>query len=238
MKHTVLLLLCLLLNSQVLSPVYAQERRVMRRPYVDQRRMHWGFLLGLQFQDLELRNNGYIDEVSGKQWYADVDNYNPGFTVGVLGELRLSTPLALRLLPTLHFGQRHISFYEQGSGKRTTQNLRSTYISLPLELKVAAPRYNNFRPYVLTGLAPSVDLSRSHQQLLRMRPFDCFFEIGAGCDIYLGFFKLIPELKFSFGILDVLRKNRNDLQDDSKLIFTRSIDAAHSKMLTFTLHFE
>ncbi len=216
----------------------AQERKVMRRPYVDQRRLHWGFMFGFQMQDLELRNNGYVDPETGEQWYAEVDNYNPGFSVGVLGELRLSNHLALRLTPVMHFGQKHIVFHEQVTGKETTQNLKSTYLSVPLELKFAAPRYNNFRPYLVTGLAPTFDLTSHKNRALRTKTFDCFLEIGAGCDIYLGFFKLIPELKFSFGLLDVLQKDRPDLIDNSMIKYTNAVDKARSKMITLTLYFE
>ena len=71
-----------------------------------------------------------------------------------------------------------------------------------------------------------------------MKKFDCYIEVGMGCDFYLPFFKLIPELKFSFGLLDVLDKNRNQLTDKSKLIFTESVDRASSRMVTLSFYFE
>ncbi|MCD8284874.1 MAG: PorT family protein [Prevotellaceae bacterium] len=225
-----------------LLPLYAslqaQERKVMIRPYIDERRFHWGFMFGFQVQDMELRNNGFIDPETGEQWYADVDSYNPGFSVGIIGEMRLNKYLALRLVPTMHFGQRHVLYHEQVSGRDTTQNLKSTYISFPIALKMAAPRYNNFRPYVVAGLAPSIDLTGHKHQALYTKPFDCFVEVGMGCDIYFSFFKLIPELKFSFGLLSILKKNRDDLIDGTLMKFTNSEDKAHSKMITFILNFE
>ncbi len=235
MRRLHLLLLALVLVSGYVS---AQERRVMNRPYVDERRLHWGFMFGMQMQDMEMKNNGYIDPETGEQWYADVDNYSPGFTVGILGEMRLNRFLALRLIPTLHFGQKHILFHEQVTGRDTTQNFRSTYIMLPVNLKFSAPRYNNFRPYLVTGLAPALDLTGHKHRALDTKPMDCFIEIGMGCDIYFPFFKLIPELKFSFGLLDILKKNRNDLIDGTLMKFTDSLDKAHSKMITLTFYFE
>ena len=38
------------------------------RPYIDQRRFHYGFLFGVHMQDLELKNNGYVDPETGEQW--------------------------------------------------------------------------------------------------------------------------------------------------------------------------
>ena len=70
----------------------------------------------------------FVDPETGEQWYADVDNYSPGFSVGVLGEMRLNTYLSLRLVPTLHFGQKHVSFHEQRTGQDSTQNLSLIHI--------------------------------------------------------------------------------------------------------------
>ncbi|MBR2379975.1 MAG: PorT family protein [Paraprevotella sp.] len=234
MKRFLVFIFCLV----TLFYVMAQEQKVQHRPYLDQRKFHWGFLFGLHMQDLELKNNGYIDPESGEQWYADVDNYNPGFSVGVLGEMRLNRYLALRLIPTMHFGQKHITFHEQVSGRDSTQNIKSTYISMPLDLKFSAPRHNNYRPYFIAGVNPMLDLTTKKQKALLMKPFDCYIEIGMGCDFYLPFFKLIPELKFCFGLADILKKDRNDLIDNSLQKFTKSLDGASSKMIVLTLYFE
>lgn len=216
----------------------AQELRIQNRPYLDQRFLHYGFFVGLNMMDIEFQNNGYIDPASGEQWYTDVDNFQPGFTVGVLGELRLSKYLGLRIQPTIYFGQKHLSMHEQVSGRDTTQNLKSTYISVPVLLKVAAPRYNNFRPYVVAGVAPSVDLTtKKHNAILTDR-FDCFVELGMGCDIYLPFFKLIPELRFSFGLRDIFVHDRHDLIDESLLKFTKGIDSGRAKMVSLVFYFE
>ena len=216
----------------------AQELRIQNRPYLDQRFLHYGFFVGLNMMDIEFKNNGYVDPASGEQWYTDVDNFQPGFTVGVLGELRLSKYLGLRIQPTIYFGQKHLSMHEQVSGRDTTQNLKSTYISVPVLLKVAAPRYNNFRPYVVAGAAPSVDLTtKKHNAILTDR-FDCFVELGMGCDIYLPFFKLIPELRFSFGLRDIFVHDRRDLIDESLLKFSNGIDSGRAKMVSLVFYFE
>lgn len=216
----------------------AQERKVQNRPYIDQRKLHYGFLLGLHMQDMELENNGYIDPNTGEQWYAEIDNYSPGFTVGVLGELRLNNYLSLRLAPTIHFGQKHGVYHEQKSGADSTQVFKSTYISVPLDLKFAAPRYNNFRPYLVAGVNPMVDLTARKHDALRLKPFDIYLEVGMGCDIYLPFFKLNPELKFCFGLLDIIQKNRSDLIDTTLMKFTKGVNGGHSNMIVLTFNFE
>lgn len=234
MKRKLICILSLLLCITV----FAQEQKLQNRPYIDQRKFHYGFFVGFHMQDLELTNNGYIDPASGEQWYADVDNYSPGFSVGVLGEMRLNTYLSLRLTPTMHFGQKHISFHEQVSGRDSTQNMKSVYISIPLDLKISGPRFNNYRPYILAGVNPMIDLTTKKQKALLMKPFDCYLEIGMGCDIYLPFFKLIPELKFCFGLANILQKNRTDLVDKNLMKFSNALDDASAKMIVLTLYFE
>ena len=216
----------------------AQEPKVQNRPYIDQRKFHYGFLLGLHMQDIELENNGYIDPTTGEQWYAEIDNYSPGFTVGVLGALKINKYLSLRLSPTIHFGQKHAVYHEQKSGADSTQVFKSTYISVPLDLKFAAPRYNNFRPYVIAGVNPMVDLTARKHDALRLKPFDIYLEVGMGCDIYLPYFKLIPELKFCFGLLDIIQKDRSDLIDGTLLKYTKAVNGGHSRMIVLTLNFE
>lgn len=234
MKRRILTIFMLLLCCTL----HAQEQKIQHRPYLDTRRLHYGFFVGLNMMDIELRNNGYIDPESGEQWYTDVDNYQPGFSVGVIGELRLTKTLGLRFEPTIHFGQKHLSFHEQISGRDSTQNIKSTYIYLPLKLKVAAPRYNNFRPYVVAGVAPAIDLTAKKHNAILTERFDCFIEVGMGCDIYLPFFKFIPELKFSFGLRDIIARDRSDLIDESLLKFTNSIDRGRTRMITLAFYFE
>ena len=215
----------------------AQTRKVQNRPYIDQRLWHYGFLIGLHVQDYKIVNNGYITE-DGETWFADVPEYSPGFSVGVLGELYLTKYMSLRFIPTLSFGDKKVVWLEQGSHNRESQQVRSAYLGVPIDLKFSAERFNNYRPYVMIGAAPTFDLSIKKARPLLVKPFDCFIEVGFGCDIYLPFFKLIPELKFCFGLANILDKKRTDLTDNSLLKFTESMDKVKSRMIALTFYFE
>jgi len=61
-----------------------------------------------------------------------------------------------------------------------------------------------------------------HAKLLR--GVDYGVEFGLGCDIYLPYFKLCPELKFCFGLADVLEPDRSDLANP--------LDRVHSQALS------
>ncbi len=230
-------ILCLLTWTINVNFVSAQKRTVMNRPYIDQRRFHYGFLAGVHLQDIELKQNGYRD-AAGNQWFAEVPNYEPGFSVGILAELYLTKHLALRLIPTMHFGTKNVTFRNTKNNERQYQSLKSTYISLPLDLKFSAERFNNYRPYAMIGVNPMVDLTVKRQQQLLLKRFDCYLEVGFGCDFYWPWFKFIPEVKFCYGLMNIIDKNRDDMTDPSQLIFTESVDKGRSKMIVFTLYFE
>ncbi len=219
----------------------AQERKVQNRPYIDMRRWHYGFLVGTHFQDIEFTNNASIhttEEGTQEAWFADVASYTPGFSVGVLGELRMTEHIALRFVPTMHFGDKAVTFREQQSGAMEWQAIKSTYLTVPVEVKYSAQRFNNYRPYVLAGLAPMLDLTVKRQRALLVQRADVAVEVGLGCDFYLPFFKLIPELKFCFGLSDILVKDRSDLTDKNLLKYTQALDKATSRMMVLTFYFE
>ena len=215
----------------------AQERKVQNKPYIDYRILHYGFFVGTHVQDIEFVNNGYVTE-TGEEWYADVAEYVPGFSVGVLANLRLGNYFSFRVIPTMHFGQNTVAFREQNSGEISRQALKTTYIAVPVHIKYSAERFNNYRPYITAGVSPMVNLTVKKQKQLLVKRFDFMVEVGVGCDFYLPFFKLIPELKFSFSPLNTLQKNRDDLLDANYLKYTASVDKAMSKMITLSLYFE
>ena len=63
--------------------------------------------------------------------------------------------------------------------------------------------------------------------------------MGFGCDFYLPFFKFCPEVKFCFGLSDLLKRDRPDLSDDpDKLKFTNSLGRVTSNMVVVTFFFE
>lgn len=216
---------------------YAQKEKVKYLPYVDQRRVHFGFMLGMHTQDLVFTQNGYTTD-DGENWFAEVPNFSPGFAVGLMGDLAFTESLNLRFTPSMYFGSKTVKFREHNSKERVTQDVKSNYLALPVGLRYSSQRINNYRPYIMTGISPMIDLSKRKDTPILLKRFDACIEIGLGCDIYLPYFKLIPELKFSFGLLDLLEKNRKDLKDPTMIKYTQSLDKAKSRMVVLSFYFE
>ena len=82
------------------------------------------------------------------------------------------------------------------------------------------------------------DLTVKDQENILLKPFNMFLEFGFGCDRYLPFFKFIPEIKFCFGLADILDKDRSSLRDKSKEVFTRSVTKGKTNMIVLSFYFE
>lgn len=229
----------------------AQERRPQHKPYIDLRPLHFGISVGFHMQDIEFDNVGpqtFIGDDGTETTQAivcDQDNWNPGFSVGVLADMRLSNHLSARLSPTMHFGAKHLTFRnltqldEYGRATVTTQDLKNVYISLPIDLKFSAERFNNYRPYIIGGINPMINLSGKDQDYIQLKRYDTMVEVGLGCDFYLPFFKFIPELKFCYSLSDAINyKHIDELTDVNKRSYAQSVTPGHSKMIVLTFYFE
>ena len=229
----------------------AQDRSVENRPYTDLRPFHLGVVLGAHLQDMELNNVGpvVIETEDGGQYTStvsvDQDRWDPGFHVGVLGEARLGTHFAFRFAPMLYFGTKHLTFRnwtsldEQGQPREEVQNMKSVYIATTMDMIFSAKRFNNHRPYVVAGLTPMFNLTTKANDFLRLKKYDVFLSAGIGCDFYLPFFKLRPELKFMYSLTNSLdTKHAGTLRDQSMLPYAYSVDKTRTKMICLSLYFE
>lgn len=236
--HNVRRYILLMATFALTLATMAQERVVQNKPFIDERPWHYGFHIGLHDQSLKLINNGFVDPATGAQWMAENDCQNFGFSVGILGDWRITRQLALRVSPGLHFGSKHIGFRNQVDGTKRSQDLKTTYVAVPIDLKIAAPRFNNYRPYLVGGFSAMYDMTNAKGEMLRTKALQTFVQIGMGCDFYLPFFKLNPELKFYFGLGDVLLHQRAELTNPEQQIFTQSLSNANSGMVVLTFYFE
>ena len=215
----------------------AQKKMVQRNPYIDNRIMHLGFFVGMHVQDMILTNSGYVDE-NGEAWFAELPSYAPGFSVGLLGDLYLTRFLSLRLSPTLTFGEKKFAFQEADSEQSYSTSIRSNYLTVPVDLRINSLRVNNYRPYILAGGYGAFNLGRKKSEAILQNTFDAGIQIGLGCDIYLPYFKLCPELRFSFGLLNAINKDRSELSDESMRRYSNAVESGKTRMISLIFNFE
>jgi len=238
---------------------FAQSSKVKNQPAYDFAKYHFGFILAINEMHFAIKpvdglNYTKFDNESASEINADSAmiysiEHNPtlGFTVGIVGNLRLGNSFDLRFIPSLSFGERELEYrflkyrnYVQGDPLEiidVKKNVPSTFVELPLHLKYKSKRLNNFRAYLLGGANYRIDLASQankskdaaevQAKLLRS---DVYGELGVGFDFYFEWFKFGTELKMSYGVLDVLKRENN--------IYTDGIDKLRSKIFQLSFTFE
>lgn len=235
-KHIIITLILALIGVNAI----AQRRNdgLLNRPYADLKPIHFGFSVGFHMQDLNISNNGFITP-EGESWFTEVPAYSPGFCVNVLADMRISNHINLRCSPGMYFGNKKVHFRNSVTGDENTQNIKSNYVVVPIDIKYSATRYKNIRPYVVGGIMGILDVSKKRPEQLKLRDTDAMLTIGLGCDFYLPYFKLCPELKFCFGLRNLLNTERPDLQDNPDMMkYTQSVSQIKSNMIVLTFYFE
>lgn len=208
-------------------------------PMADYKPVHFGFTLGMNFMDFGFTPSGM--EIDGKVYNADVSLLMPGFSVGVIGDVRMGNYFNFRLVPAFHLADRTIYYSNNVDDEILTTSIKSTMISVPAYIKFNGPRIRNYRPYLLCGGGVMFDLGRDRQQPVLLKMLDYFVEFGGGCTIYLKYFRLSPEIKYSLGFNNVLEpweSRQNDVIAPTDDKFTLAIGRLTSRMLTISINFE
>lgn len=241
MKHRHSLLMAVFSAIVMVMPLSSMAKpgdKLQNRPYADLKRWHLGFSVGFQVQDLSFTHNGFVTP-EGQQWVAEVPGFSPGFCANVLGDIRLHQYLNLRCSPGMYFGSKTVNMIDYGSDLKNTQDVKSAYVVVPVDLKFSGDRMRNVRPYLSVGTMFSLDVSKKRSETLMFKSTDAYLTVGLGTDFYLPFFKLIPEIKFCFGLTDILKHDRPDLVDDPETFkMTQSLSKVKSNMVVINFYFE
>ncbi len=166
-----------------------------------------------------------------------------GFSIGILGDLRLTEHLNLRFAPTFSLSEINYRYKIKinqldGSMREQTpcsHNPYLTCVEFPLHLKYRSKRYNNVAAYLITGLNPKLYFSfkKKNQNFnwLKNKTFDLALELGGGFDIYNQWFKMGIEAKFGFGLF-------NALSDDQVYYYAYPLNNMKNKQFQVSLTFE
>ena len=212
--------------------------KLLNRPYADMRKWHLGFSVGTHTQDLSFNHNGFVTE-NGETWFMEQPSFSPGFNVTGLAEVRLNDYFSVRFSPGMYFGNKVVKMYDTTNGVEEQQNIKTSYVVLPVDVKFAGQRYRNARPYVIGGAMAAFDVAKKRSDFLKLKTTDFYLTVGFGCDFYLPYFKLIPEIKFCFGFADILEHDRPDLSEEpEKMKYTQSLKKVTSQMVVVSFYFE
>lgn len=216
----------------------AQKAKPKNDSNYDERLLHFGFSMGLNTMDFIPKMN----PSDTNNWTAEVVSLKPGINIQIVMDYRPATYFDIRFLPGVSFGQRNLNFYdEDGVLINDEQQLESSFLEFPLLFKAKGMRLNNSRPYLIGGINFRYDLAAKKEYdeqsavYMRLRKADLYYEVGAGIDFYLPYFKLTIEAKMSNGLRDMLV---HDEPHPFHPQYVNSIESLKSQIWTLSFHFE
>lgn len=229
--------------------VVAQRRiKVPNMPKYDESPIHFGFYLG---------GNLMFAQVRPEAMYPSLPLFMPdvlyavealpagGFSVGLVGNVRLGRYFDFRFCPGLQFAGRVFMYKVPVDGRGSnsevrTANVNSVAVDIPLHIKFKSQRIQDYRLYMLAGPAIRFDV---YQQKIKtqdlekiyfmpdMKGFDIAGDVGVGVDFYMNWFKMGIELKYSMGVLNkIVKKNEPS--------YTNGIKTIRDNVLQLILTFE
>lgn len=189
------------------AQLFTKEKVTNAVDNIDQKFLTWGYFLGFNQYDFNFDYNENLEDVLVDKTF--------GFHLGLIGDMRINNYMNLRLEPGVFFTTRNLNYnesYFQGTEFNDSDLLRevkSTYVHIPLLLKISTKRINNFKPFIVGGFSTALNLSSNEGNPndnssgeFRMIKNTYFYELGFGIDFYLPYFKFTPSIRGIFSLND------------------------------------
>ncbi len=235
----------LLVGFCILAKAQDPNNRGNLTNYYNQK-MNFGFTLGINRTNFIIHNSEHFERFDSLKTVESIPKL--GFNLGIVSELRLHKYLTLRFVPNLSFAERNLQYYYEGWYDSTimdktrytkVKSIESTFLNFPLDLKLRSARVKNFAAYMLAGAGYSLDLASKrktqngadpNEQIVKLQRDDYSYEVGAGADFFLEYFKFAIEFKLTIGTKNLLIKDNT--------MYSNPIDRLNSKIFLVSLCFE
>lgn len=227
----IIILCCLLVVSQ--QELRAQ-RFILNLPDHDQKKYYFGLTFGLNFATYQASYTSSF--VNTDTFMRILPSWSPGFNLGLMGNLKLTKFIDLRLVPSLSFSEKRLDFNKIGYDTIVTKSIESIYVHIPLQLKFKSERIRNFRFYVLLGTKYDYDMaanarSKRNDEYIKVKPNDLGYEFGMGFEFYNPNFIFAPEIKLSQGLMNQIYKDKN-------IPLTNAIDQLNTRSIVISIHLQ
>ncbi|WP_452222601.1 type IX secretion/gliding motility protein PorT/SprT [Lacinutrix chionoecetis] len=211
MKHLFALITIIAVNTACFAQLFTKEK-VQNNQSMDKQTLSWGYYFGTNNLDYKFDYNDNKGDIRNEKTF--------GFNVGLVGDVRVNDYINFRLEPGLVIAARNLYYpenYFEGIPPDDLNNsdfireVKSTYIYIPLLMRLSTKRVNNFKPFITVGVATSLNLSSNEKNPednsggeFRTTKSTQFLDLGFGIDFYLYWFKFTPSIRGIFALNDEL----------------------------------
>lgn len=221
----------------VILPLAATAQKApseINLPNYDQRRLRYGFIIGVHSSNYSIAYSDAFTTSLMDSVHSIVPPNTPGFSLGFIVNLRIAQYLDFRLLPKVSFYESEVE-YNYTNLERHTEVVDRTVVEFPMLFKFKSQRRKNSRVYLVAGLTPGIDASgkkddENNNERLLVKRGNLSVDFGFGIDLYYPLFKFSPELRFSKGVMNVIKPETNP--------YSQGIDRMTTNTITLYLQFE
>lgn len=203
MRNFLAILLCISAAS-IFGQFRPNTEKTWHREEFDDRRFSWGYYLGTNLMSFKVVPD---EEGLSEQGMIYLRQANKmGFSVGLMGKLKLHEYIDLKMEPGVHFAERSLYFGNIDSSESdSVRGVKTTYVDIPLLVKVHGDRWVNTRPYIQAGVGYAMNLQSNEKKkednkegIFRMKTHNFNWQAEAGVELYFKKFKLTPSIKGIF----------------------------------------
>ncbi|MEP7266870.1 MAG: outer membrane beta-barrel protein [Saprospiraceae bacterium] len=169
---------------------------------------YFGLSLSFNRSTYKLYRSNYF--VKQDSLYSTESIQNPGFSVGIITNVKFGNHFDFRFIPTFSFANRNIRYSDRAT--ELDRRIESTFLELPLHVRFTSLPYKDMKVFVVGGIKYDYDISnksrtKKFSSLIKLSPHDFQAEVGAGMQFFFKYFIFSPEIKFSQGLNNILIYN-------------------------------
>ena len=213
---------------------FAQKQKIIALSNYDYKKIHFGMALNFGFYNLV---NDYTNDFLNNDDVLSIEtDGDVGLGVSfILPDLRLNDRLNFRHILTVKTIQRNIKYRfspDYDGPSEVTQNVESWFVESGFHLKYRADRINNQRAFIFFGPNIGIDMASEEdvEDIFKLSKSNFALEIGVGWDFYFEYFKFAPQIKYSYGL-------KNLIVEDGT-IYTSPLEGFYSRGLQISFTFE
>lgn len=176
--------------------------------------IHYGFHLGLHNTKYQIQYADIFTTPALDSLHSAIPESSPGWRVGFVVNMKMLKYLDLRLLPTVSFGDYVMTYrFTDGTTLQDTKDI--TTVELPILLKYKSARRGNVAMYAVGGVNNAIEVAGRGDNVdssnsLRLKNYNISLDGGIGFDLYFPLFKFSPEIRYTWGLRNMLPNQSTD----------------------------
>lgn len=185
------------------------------QPNYDAKPIHFGYYIGFANTHYDFRyRSGFLNNTSSSGTVLSVTS--PSTTMiraGAMINYYVNDYFDIRFSPlNISVLKRSIEYIDANGVQDDNQNDKS-WLEFPVHVKYKSERRNNSRMYIFGGARMGFETNiinrKGNKSTVNrsMRTNDLMIEYGVGLEIFREYFKVTPELHFSHGLFNMIRKD-------------------------------